>query len=142
MKFAPLEILGKPIVEVSTEVLPHCFDNPPKNEIIEDRIYSSFVEEGVGLVADLGGAVVGIQLYRDGFQDFGQFAGETPHGISFEDGPDSLRAKLGEPEASSGQVGAGHGGWLRFYIDGTYIHVRFDDQNGTVDLITLSKDHP
>jgi hypothetical protein len=139
MPFDPTQTLGKSIVNLVRDGLLSVFGTPPDNEIIEDCIYSTFHDEGFGLIADLSGAVVSVQMYSDGLNGLKEYRQSTPGNLQFSDNYRCVRSKLGNPSASAGEASGGGVAWDRFDFKGFSIHVEYKEGGKAVQLITASK---
>lgn len=70
-------------------------------ERIEDRLYVSFVQDGVTLTIDDGdGLIQSVQFYGEPPADRARFAGTLPAGLRFDMSRGAARALLGEPVRS------------------------------------------
>jgi hypothetical protein len=100
---------------------------------------------GISLGSD-GGVVTAIFLHGFGKDDFAQFSGPLPAGLTFESGPEEVRHALGAPETSGGPDKMPrvyhHGGWDRFTLGSYSIHFTYRAHDKRIDLVTLMPREP
>jgi hypothetical protein len=67
--------------------------------------YYSFPKSGFSLMFDApDDTVCSIFMYREGFQDYGEFKGELPHSLAFSSSRNDVHRVLGPPDKSGGDA--------------------------------------
>lgn len=83
-----------------------------------------------------------IFLHADGKDEFSQYQGSLPYGLTFSSSRDDARAILGAPVSSSDGVYIPDltiGGWDRFQLPGISLHLTYKANNQAISLVTLDK---
>jgi hypothetical protein len=81
-----------------------------------------------------------VHLYSEGFENYHQYRQPLPGNVSFQDGRDEVRGKLGPPSASGGgkrALGRVWPSWDRYDFDNYSMSVQYSSDFGRVDLISL-----
>lgn len=118
-----------------------AFGDQAKTDVVEHVACLGIRAAGVSVTATLEGHVEAIHLYSEGFKKHREFGGVLPHGISFQNGREEIRANLGIPALSGGgdvvPVLGAIPLWDRFKMSGYDLHVQYTDDCLGVSLVTL-----
>lgn len=138
-----------PLVDVlNTSVKGNLMDRIVSEHALigpDDRGYWENSRAGISVASD-GGVVTAIFLHGFGKDDFAQFSGLLPVGLTFEAGPDEVRHALGTPEDSGGPEKIPgvyhHGGWDRYVLESCIVHFNYRIDDRRVELVTLMPREP
>jgi hypothetical protein len=112
-----------------------------KTELIGDEFYLTMRPHGLGVIASFDGRVSSIQLFSEGFQQYSQFVGMLPEGLSFGESRSSVSRRLGKPDATGGGEVIQFFGkvptWDRFDRDQYSLHIQYADDEGSISLVSL-----
>lgn len=114
-----------------------------KTDLIGDRLYLQMPSHGIGVDADFDGRVSTIFFYSEGMDDYRQFTGVLPEGISFGDSRSMVQGRLGKPDASGGGTVIHFFGkapkWDRFDRKQFSLHIQYTDDESSVSLVSLMR---
>lgn len=114
-----------------------------KTDLIDDRFHLQMPSYGIEFVADFDGRVSTIFFYSRGTNDYRQFSGALPEGVSFGDSQASVHQRLGQASASGGgkviQFFGKAPRWDRFDRHSYSLHIQYDDGDGSVNLVSLMR---
>jgi hypothetical protein len=124
-------VKGRPLEKL---VLEHALIGP------DDRGYWENPRTGISVGSEEG-IVTSIFLYGFGTDDFMQFPGTLPAGLTFEAGQADVRRAFGKAESSGAPDEMprvyNHGGWDRYEVGAYLIHFTYRVEDGRIGLVTL-----
>lgn len=137
-------LLGIDFDALGKSALVLSLNEQPTTKQIEDRIYLKFVDAGIAFdIETADGKVAAIFLYSEGLEGYKQFSGALPEGISFSSSRSNLQSHIGKPSASGGgQIIQPFGKtnvWDRFDRENYCLHVRYADDEASINLVTLMR---
>jgi len=104
----------------------------------KDKIYLS--TGGKKYARDGPVSLIGAHLYSPGYEGYRGFSGILPKGLSFDDGREAVRQKMGAPSASGGgneALGRVWPYWDRFDFPTHAVRVQFPRDLSRIDIVTL-----
>jgi hypothetical protein len=136
--YEPLAWIGA--LAKSLEVYARWFDGAAP-EIMGESPYLNAKSAGISFALEKDGAVRTVFFYSQGFEDFAQYAGPLPAGLTFASSRAEVRAALGGPSMSGEPGGVGlmaiEYGFDRFENDNRYVHFQYTKGDNTVLLVTI-----
>jgi len=133
-----LEVLGTSVKGPLMErlIADHALIGP------NDDGYWENSRAGISLLAE-DGLVDTIFLHAFGKDDFMEFPGPLPAGLTFESRRTDVRHAFGTPESSGGPDKVtnvySHDGWDRYAVGARFIHFSYRRNDGRIDLVTLMR---
>lgn len=141
-------LLGRPIADLGSDnpAPGHAFEleHDDESEGGDARIYADSLSAGMSLVAQLDeGLVHTIQLYAGGHHGHSQYRGPVPAGLGFDVARESVRARLGTPDAS-GEPSEVHPfgpmpAWDRYDLEAVSLHLEYQLDASGIRLISISR---
>jgi hypothetical protein len=135
-----LEWLDKPYTAVADRA---ALFGDIKPEIMGESLYLNGRDAGISLALCPKQHIQSIFLYAEGVEDFAQYVGHVPQGLSFGSARMDVCAVMGEPAMSADAGGTGifaiDYSFDRFERDGCYIRFEYTSDATSVRLITLGK---
>ena len=129
------------LLEVSETPLVKPLMHGSKTDLINDRFHLQIPNHGIGLDADFDGCVSTIFFYGGEVDEYSQFAGDLPEGVSFSDSQCSVHQRLGQPSAHGGgnmvQFFGNAPKWDRYDRQGFSLHIQYADGERSISLISL-----
>jgi hypothetical protein len=122
-------LLGQQSDSVEMKAFVAKLGTTPEVQKFNDRYYYSFKSQGISLCFDkITNALLTIFLYSEGVDNYRQFQGELPFGLSFKSTPKELEAILGVPYYNSRSAPCGS---LGYYYDykSKGLQITFDCQS-------------
>jgi hypothetical protein len=139
--YAPLADLGLPFAEAA---LYRAVMDDAQPIIMGESPYVNAQTAGISLALDRKAKVRAIFLYRQGVEDFAQFSGSLPAGLTFESNRAEVRSLFGTPAMSAEAGGIGlmaiDFGFDRFEDEARSIRFEYLPDDGGLRLVTLGLD--
>ena len=110
------------------------------NALVRDGSYLENPSAGLAVALSEDGYVRAVFLHAEGKDDFGQYQGPLPAGLTFSSNRGDIRREFGTPDkiVAPGAYPGGdpHGGLERYDLDACYIHFSYWP-DGTIQLVTI-----
>lgn len=107
----------------------------------EDGTYYEFLRSGISLLFDLDSRLKAIHLYSSGRDEYSEYVGNVPGGLTFRDRKEEVIRKLGNPTRSGGGektlLADRIAEWVRYDYTNYSLHAEFSEPRGTVSLVTV-----
>ncbi len=112
-------------------------------EIMGESPYLNGRANGIAFALTADHRIKAIFLYAHGVEDFAQYAGALPAGLSFTSSRADVRTAMGAPALSGDAGGTGlfaiEHSFDRFEADGFYIRFEYEARDAAVRLVTIGK---
>lgn len=113
-------------------------------ELVEgiNRYYLTSIENDMSIVFDTKLNVTSVQFFSGNQDDYAKFNHELMKNIDFDMSRDEIRTKFGNPDKSGEgyhhKILGYRPGWDKFYFDKYSLHMQYDDEFGSIKILTIA----
>jgi len=127
-------LVSRSIDDPDVRSLLASLGNPQPDEDEDGDVTFRMPEAGVEVLSQ-DGRVARIDLFGDTWDGISAYDGPLPFGVKFGESLDELRERLPYPDERGTDEGCPY---LRFDVDERVIHLQFDEEDETLDLVCIA----